>query len=359
MKKIPIKGAYSTYKKYRGLKPKKKNTTSTYDGTNATSTNVQENNYQNSKKSKNGTKNRVKSYAKSKANAQAKKVLKNKVGRKKFKPGAKIPNKLKNPLSSGVNPMSSAKNIASSAGKTMGKAAGKAATTALKTGVKAGISAIMKHPYVLIAVVGVILLIILFLNLGIIGGASNKKKIGSSSGGFNIRHTVLTEDEFVEAIEKYINGEGAHLANSYNKYFKPYIRELYRLCEEKTINPEFAFVTAITETSLNGGMVNNYTCFNVPNGDSIEQHPFSSLLEHYEAFCDHIIQNFLTPGTWHYEEIVNRYNARKEAGCDKNGYGMPDTLQGIQSLYSWLGDHVTGSAGERRILYIRPCCSTE
>ena len=52
--------------------------------------------------------------------------------------------------------------------------------------------------------------------------------------------------------------------------------------------------------------------------------------------------------------IMQRYEERKNSGCDPTGYGMPGTLSGWQSVYSSLGYHVTGSAGAGGYYYMDP-----
>ena len=37
--------------------------------------------------------------------------------------------------------------------------------------------------------------------------------------------------------------------------------------------------------------------------------------------------------------IVNRYNERENAGCSPSGHGLPGTLEGMQSVYSWVGNY--------------------
>ena len=60
----------------------------------------------------------------------------------------------------------------------------------------------------------------------------------------------------------------------------------------------------------------------------------------------------------------SRYNERRivteNGGVPRFGYGMPDTVPGVMSVYSWLGDeHIEGSAGKGGRYYLNPASGSE
>lgn len=173
--------------------------------------------------------------------------------------------------------------------------------------------------------------------------------------GFSIVGTVFTESEWIAAVEAYCNNRGGSILSNYNRFFKPVISEYYNLCVSKGVNPELAFVTAITETGLSGGGVNNFYGTGTPNGS--KSPPRESLLADTEIYCNAILE-FQDPSGWKYEAIMKNYNERsactENGGIDPDGYGTPDTIQGMQSLYSDLGKHEYGSSGKGGYYYMNP-----
>lgn len=173
--------------------------------------------------------------------------------------------------------------------------------------------------------------------------------------GFSIIGTVFSESEWIAAVEAYCNRIGGKTLDNYNRFFKPVISEYYNFCVSKGVNPELAFVTAICETGLSGGGVNNFYGTGTPNGSDSPSR--TSLMADTEIYCNAILE-FQDPSSWKYQAIIDNYEARKactdNGGVDPNGYGMPDTIQGMQSLYSDLGKHVYGSDDEGGYYYMDP-----
>ena len=65
------------------------------------------------------------------------------------------------------------------------------------------------------------------------------------------------------------------------------------------------------------------------------------------------INSYLEGGS-HDSMITSRYNARHSAGCDPSGHGLPGTLAGMQSVYSWIGNHRynPGGSGQGGCYYL-------
>lgn len=172
---------------------------------------------------------------------------------------------------------------------------------------------------------------------------------------FSLEGTVFSEDEWIAAVEAYCNRIGGSTLSNYNTHFKPVIHEYYNYCISRGVNPELAFVTAICETGLSGGGVNNFYGTATPNGASSPSR--SSLMADTEIYCDAILE-FQDPLCLKYG-LIMQYNEERMActdngGVDPNGYGTPDTIQGMQSLYSDLGKHEYGSAGLGGYYYMDP-----
>lgn len=75
-------------------------------------------------------------------------------------------------------------------------------------------------------------------------------------------------------------------------------------------------------------------------------------------YCDSILE-YQDPSSDHYEVIMERYEQRKSwtenGGIDPLGYGLPTSVSGLQSRYSWIGDdHSADSPGGGGMYYLYP-----
>ena len=131
--------------------------------------------------------------------------------------------------------------------------------------------------------------------------------------------------------------------------------KFYDICVEKGVNPDFALTRAVSESSLkspNG----NFWGLGTPNGSSLKS--YGSWDFTLGKFCDAILE-FTDPSSWKYGQIEQYYKDRKavteNGGVPEWGYGHPDEIPGIMSLYSWLGDdHSADSAGSGGQYYLNP-----
>ena len=182
-------------------------------------------------------------------------------------------------------------------------------------------------------------------------GQDDQKNKSQQFESFSITGTMFDENEWVEITKAYI--EGHYKGSSFDT--KVDLNEFYKICVGKHVNPEFAFVRAIQESSLSSPN-GNYWGMGTPNGASLAS--YGGWKNTLNAYCDQL-NKYQTPGTYGYQAIMTRYQERKacteNGGCDPNGFGTPDTAQGIQSVYSWLGnDHLANSAGGGGMYYIYP-----
>lgn len=178
---------------------------------------------------------------------------------------------------------------------------------------------------------------------------SAKNQRGSGEG-FSVVGTTLSKTEWVDKALAYANGKSTDACFKN----KATMESFYDICVSKGVNPEYAFATAVTEQNLRNSK-NNYWGLATPNGSGSAH--FGDMLTTLSAYCDTIV-NYQDPASSKYSMIMQRYEERKavteNGGADPNGYGTPDTLQGIQSIYSFLGKHEYGSAGAGGFYYMDP-----
>ena len=168
---------------------------------------------------------------------------------------------------------------------------------------------------------------------------------------FSVIGTVLSKEEWVEKALAYTANHGdSTFKNRAN------LEELYDICEEKGINPEFIFVRGIQECGLSAANGNNYWGYNTPNGSGLWD---GGTWQHVlELYCDTILE-YQDPASSYYQTIMERYEERKacteNGGIDPYGYGLPSSVSGLQCLYSWLGDdHSANDAGGGGMYYLYP-----
>lgn len=168
--------------------------------------------------------------------------------------------------------------------------------------------------------------------------------------GFSVVGTKLSREEWVQKAVAYANSRRSDAC------FKDanIMGQFYDTCVGKGVNPEYAFATAVTEQGLHSN-VGNYWGLGVYNGQGELGH--GSMLTTLGKYCDTIVK-YQDPASSYYSMIMSRYEERKavteNGGANPNGYGTPDTMAGIQSIYSSLGKHITGSSGAGGYYYLDP-----
>lgn len=176
--------------------------------------------------------------------------------------------------------------------------------------------------------------------------APEKLKKGGQ-GTIPLYSTSLSRQEFINGANNYSRISGTE--------FEGKMGEFYDICTKNGINPVIAFTRAIWES----GLVNsnhNFWGLDAPNGSTAPQLA-DTMLGTLQIYCDRL-NSYADPTTDLYNKIMDRYNERKECtdngGCNPSGYGTPDTIEGIMSIYSYLGKHETGGAGSGGYYYMDP-----
>ena len=165
---------------------------------------------------------------------------------------------------------------------------------------------------------------------------------GNSGGnvdasGRSLYTPSLTKEEFISCMQAYYNK--TKNSDFYNNFLQ-HAEEIYDVSVENNINPELVVVTARQEgTFAEAGGRYNYWGLNASNYSSGGS-DYNSLEEGIEAFS-RIIHSY-EEGSFR-NTIMERYQERKDSGCDPLGYGLPGTLSGMQMLFSWVGKHVEGN----------------
>lgn len=172
--------------------------------------------------------------------------------------------------------------------------------------------------------------------------------IGGAEGGLSLTTTMFTKDVFKQALQAYYDKTGNQ--NFYNNFLSK-ADELYDASVSNNINPELVIITAKGEGNFSeaGGRY-NYWGIGVPNGAS-SGYSFNSLSEGIAGYAK-VIGKYMSGD--YAAMITERYEERKAAGCDPLGYGLPGTLSGMQSIYSYLGKHEYGSSGSGGYYYMDP-----
>lgn len=192
----------------------------------------------------------------------------------------------------------------------------------------------------------------------------NNPRQVSSGADFSLTNTVFSEEEFVAKMQDYYNRTGN--ANFLNNFLNN-AREIYQASVDYGVNPELVVVTAATESGFRGcGTTGNYWGIGIPNGQGCSAGPtYATMRDGVKGYAETLAS--YNPGGSYASSITARYNERSAAGCRAGGYGLPGTLAGMQSIYSWLGDYRynPGSSGkggcyylENELMYGAGYCST-
>lgn len=174
---------------------------------------------------------------------------------------------------------------------------------------------------------------------------------GATGGGsISLSETQFTKEVFKEALQAYY--DKTRNQSFYNN-FLVHADELYDESVKNSINPELVVVTANTEGGFTeqGGSY-NYWGIAVYNGQSSGS-GFATFADGIKGFAN--VMHSYDTGEYA-DQIKKMYDERKAAGVDVLGYGMPGTLSGWQSLYSFLGKHgdAYSSSGSGGYYYMDP-----
>ena len=168
---------------------------------------------------------------------------------------------------------------------------------------------------------------------------------------FSLTTTSLSKQEFVSKMEAYCTSSGN---TNFCNEFAAHAEEVYDVSISANVNPELVVVTAGTEMGWKkcGGYY-NFWGIGIPNGAGCSDGPhLTSLADGIRRYAETISKHL--PGGDKAAEIEKLYKDREEAGCDPAGHGLPGTLAGMQSNYSWIGDYrySPGSWGRGGCIYL-------
>lgn len=160
-----------------------------------------------------------------------------------------------------------------------------------------------------------------------------------SGNSFSLTTTVLSKEEFVAKMQDYYNRTKKE--GFYNN-FVVNAEEIYDASLRNNVNPELVVVTAGTEQNWTLSSAcqytNNYWGIGITNGKGCNSGgKYNSLSEGIAAYAN-VLNSYNEYGKYA-ESITNRYNERSAAGCDPSGHGLPGTLEGMQSIYSYIGKY--------------------
>ena len=150
----------------------------------------------------------------------------------------------------------------------------------------------------------------------------------ASGGAFPLFTTSFSKDEYVFLATEYLNKTGKG-----NSYFAQHIDEIYDLSLKYSVNPELVLITALSENGVNARGDNNHWGVGCPNSGGCKSYAtFEDGLADYAA-----TYHGYNTQQWAINTINARAQEREATGCNPMGYGTPDSLSGIQSLYSSIG----------------------
>lgn len=168
----------------------------------------------------------------------------------------------------------------------------------------------------------------------------NPRPISYGSGNnFSLVATTLTKEEFVTKMKNYCDrSKNKGFCNN----FSSRAASIYDASLSSGVNPELVVVTAGAEQawtlSASCSYTNNYWGIGITNGKGCNSGAKYSSIEEGIAGYAALLSSYGPSGNFA-ASITNRYNQRAQAGCDAAGHGLPGTLEGMQSIYSWLGNY--------------------
>lgn len=171
--------------------------------------------------------------------------------------------------------------------------------------------------------------------------------------------SVMDRDTFIEALQAYYDKTG-NIAFKQN--FLSRAGEIYDLGVKYNVNPELVVTMALKESGFkSSGGNQNYWGLGTPNGAALKY--IGTFEEGVQQLASSFASYMEGSGTWQEQLIMQKYNERKDADCNSNGYGLPGTLKGMLSVYSDLcGEdtkHREGDWGSGGNIYLREIYGAE
>lgn len=220
---------------------------------------------------------------------------------------------------------------------------------ALKTFGKKITKMLLTNPYFWLALLVILVVILVAGYYMEVEAQAAGNSVYGTDGGMSLTTTMFDKSTFKKAMEEYYNS--TNNKNFYNNFLSK-VDELYDTAVSNNVNPELVVVTAKCEGNFTEqGGAYNYWGIGVANGKK-DGSGYNSLKDGIIGYASVIKQ--CCDGGKNANAILTRYEERKNAGCDSTGYGLPGTLAGMQSVYSWLGKHEQGSSSVGGYYYMDP-----
>lgn len=142
-----------------------------------------------------------------------------------------------------------AKSVTKNATKKVGDAAGKAIKKGANTGVKALVSLIKKNPYVLLAIGGIVLLLIILMLL-FSAGTAYTENIETycdtvDNNNFSMKSTPFEQIEFTDKVTSYFNQNDNYSSCNYYLADVDIVDTIYDTSLDNEISPEYTVIKAI------------------------------------------------------------------------------------------------------------------
>ena len=156
---------------------------------------------------------------------------------------------------------------------------------------------------------------------------------------FSTITTVLTKNEFVAKMNNYCERSGN---KSFCNNFAKNASGIYDVSIRNGVNPELVVVMAGAESwwylSDACAYTNNYWGIEIYNGLGCNGGGiYTDIFEGVEAFAK-VVSRY-NPGGYYAERIKAINKERTEAGCDPAGHGGPGSIEGMQTMYSTVGEY--------------------
>ena len=118
----------------------------------------------------------------------------------------------------------------------------------------------------------------------------------------------------------------------------PKTKMIYLKSMQTFLELSIFMIPALIFAYKNSQNINNYWGIKIYNGMPCSTGGiYGSLEEGIVAYANTLKK--YNPGGEKASQIKDTYEARSKAGCDSAGHGLPGTLEGMQSVYSWIGDY--------------------
>ena len=170
--------------------------------------------------------------------------------------------------------------------------------------------------------------------------ASNPRPQDNSTN-FSLLSSTLSRDEFIAKMTSYCDrSKNTGFCNN----FSSQSGDIYDVSVKNHVNPELVVVVAGAETNWTldsaCSYTNNYWGIGIEKGGACNSGGVYSSLSAGVAEYARLVSKYNPGGAYEFK-IKQTNSTRKDAGCDRGGYGLPGSLAGMESVLadSFLGEY--------------------